>query len=92
MTRDKEQVCLAGVKCKLELEVGMVESLGTLKAITRFSLIWRQLALALIWRQYTHFHHNEFRCYRIVGVVLEEHYSCRFEYYILESDETNIPE
>lgn len=47
MTRDKEQVCLAGVKCKLELEVGMVESLGTLKAITRFSLIWRQLGTSI---------------------------------------------
>ena len=43
MTSGKEQVRLAGVKCKLELEVGMVESLGTLKAITRFNLIWRQL-------------------------------------------------
>lgn len=39
----EEQVCLAGVECKLELELDVVESLDALKAIMRFDLIWRQL-------------------------------------------------
>ena len=41
MTNGKKQVCLAGVKCKLELELDMVEHLGTLNTVKRFNLIWR---------------------------------------------------